>query len=131
MTTKQSASARMVLEVRDGEENPFWTIEALGEQLGSLGYSLSQAGITIRRPAYNASSAQLKGFWDNIPAEHRDILYHFLAAEKYQQQIFQYVAVLLPKLYAASDGDIEALASIKDELTALAQAHQTEWDHHD
>lgn len=128
MTSKQSASARMVLEVRDGEENPFWTIEALGEQIGSLGYCLSQAGITINRPPYNASTEQAKEFWDSIPSEHRDILYHFLAAEKYQQQIFQYVAALLPKLYAASDGDTEALASIKDELTALAQAHQEKWD---
>lgn len=126
MSNKQSASARMVMEVRDGKENPFWTIEALGEQLGSVRHELAGMGHPIPIPTFYAQT-KTPEFWEGITQD-KGLIYHFLAVEEYQQKVFQYMAALLPKLYAASDGDEEALASIKQELTNLANEHQRKWD---
>jgi hypothetical protein len=106
----QSASARFVLEVRDGKENPFWTNEAIGEHIGNLWYLIHTLGIDL-------------GDKDKVgtPA------YHLRVIEKYHGKEFQYFAALLPDVYDASD-DEKALPKMHDRLTQLANEHQAEWE---
>lgn len=112
----QSASARMVLEVRDGTENPFWTNEALGEHVGSLQYAL---GELVAK--YGLTQGDGKPDWL------KEVYYHLKAINDYQQNEFQYFAALLPDVYDASDNP-DAVAAMHDRLTKLAQDHQTEWE---
>lgn len=97
-----SASARFVREVMEGKRNPFHTLEAARENIGSAQYSLSQ------------------GQFDRIK-------YNLDGADRYLAEMFQYFAALLPDVYHASDGDEAATGRMRDELTRLITRHEREW----
>lgn len=100
MKTK-SSSARFVREVAEGR-NPFHTLEAARENIGSASYSLSQ------------------GKMDRVK-------YHLDGVDRYLEEMFQYFAALLPDVYHASDGDEAATGRMRQELAKLAARHEREW----
>lgn len=77
-----SYSEDMLKKIEQGQENPFWTIEALGEHAGSLQYVMGQG-----------NQEQMK--------------YHLHAIQDYSQKLFQVMAALLPELYESSEGERE------------------------
>jgi hypothetical protein len=77
--TELTPDQQIALQAREGDENLFWIIEALNEQIGSLSYSI-HSGIG----------------GDEL------VEYHLRAVGRYGEMIFQAAAVLLPDLYKAS-----------------------------
>ncbi len=117
----RSYSAQLCEEVRDGQENPFWTIEALGEHVQACWGALGKMGIPVWK---NVDSRPL----ERPNGEIGSITYHLKAIDEYHQKILNVVAALLPDLYAAAKGDEAALERIRSPLTLLADEYQQQWE---
>jgi hypothetical protein len=117
---EQSASARMVLEISEGKENPFHTLEALREHTGMLWTILAKTGVNVRDDS-DVYMRRPKG----KPGE---MVYHLRAVDEYAAKVFQYFAALEHDLYLASDGDKEAFKRMQQRLRIIAEKHQKDWD---
>lgn len=116
----KSYSAECVEKVRDGEENPFWTIEAIGEHVQACWGALGRMGINVLD-----DTDKIKGRPKGQPG---DIVYHLRAIDEYQQKVWNVVSALLPDIKRMSEGETIALNKLKLELTQLAERHQREWE---
>ena len=117
----KSFSAKTVEAVRDGEENPFWTIEAIGEHVGACWGALAKMGIKVWEDRDDKRLVRERG-------EVGSITYHLRAIDEYQQSVFNAIAALLPDIKRMSEGETTALNKLKLELTQLAERHQREWE---
>lgn len=114
----KSYNAELSEKIAAGEENLFWALEAAGEQIGSTWGALHRDGYTWPERKYVGQSAGQPG----------EVIYHLSAVEMYVQDILNQAAALLPDLYAASEGDMEALARMRPVLEKLARWHQERWE---
>ena len=116
----QSPSAKMVMEITEGKENPFWTIEALQENLGMVWTKLAENGIDV----WDRSGT----FLTRPKGKPGELIYYLNAVDEYAQKIFQHFAALDHDVYKASDGDEEAFKRMQQRLAIIAARHQKEWE---
>lgn len=112
MTNYTSHSAKILIAIRDNESNPFATLEALYEHLGSLRYQFRLLGVGMPLP---------KDVKPNTPE------YHLVAAEEAAKRALDAFSALLPEIYDASEGDDQALASQYQHLTELANKDERKY----
>lgn len=120
----KAPTALMIEQVRDGVMNPFKTLQTLSEHLSNLGFELNEFGIKIEYPEGDTTTAQKNAWLQSQPKEHQQILYHYLASVEQEDILFKYLQVLYPVMHAAANGDEEALKSMQENLSAMAEAHQ-------
>lgn len=113
----KSHSASYIQQIIDGAENPFHTIEALGQHVGMCWHVLAHDGIEVWE-------ADEKGHKHRPKGTPGTMVYHLRAIDTYQSNLFQAMAALLPELYSASEGDIEALSRVKTWLEELRDFHE-------
>jgi hypothetical protein len=110
----------MVLEIADGKENPFWTLEATQECLQALWGELANTGIDV----WDSSEGYLKRPKGKVGS----MTYYLSAVDEKVGRLFQYFAALEHDLYLASDGDKEAFKRMQQRLRIIAKKHQKEWE---
>ena len=96
----KSYSAEYIQQLLDGEENPFWTLEALGEQANACWGALAKMGIEVIDPTPEGQRQALRPRGN--PGE---IIYHLRAVEEYQKKLWNAFAALLPDILDFSDGE--------------------------
>jgi hypothetical protein len=117
----ESHSAYLCRLIAGGDENPFHTLEAQGENIQMCWVALAKQGIEVWERAEMVLPKRPQG----KPGE---LVYHLRAAEEYNHKMLNVFSALLPDLKAASEGDIDALARIRPQLEELAKQHQERWD---
>jgi hypothetical protein len=118
----KSHNAKLCEKIRDGEENPFWTVEALGEHVQACWGALAEMGFDVwKRDEAGRATGRPDG-------EVGSIIYHLKAVNEYEQRVFNYMAALLPDLYRMSEGETVGLNKLKLELEELAKRHQRAWE---
>lgn len=117
----ESYSAYLCRLIASGDENPFWTIEAQGENIQMCWVALAKQGVEVWERTENRSPKRPQG----TPGE---LVYHLRAVDEYNHKMLNAFSALLPDLKAASEGDMDALARIRPQLEALAKHHQERWD---
>lgn len=119
---KQSPDAKILHRIAEAKENPFHTMEAISEHIGVLWGWFHKNGYEI--PQIEHGRRKAKGTVGDYDHE-------ILVIERYLQDLLNAFSALLPELYLASNGDMEALARIKPELLKLAERQQKRWELYD
>jgi hypothetical protein len=121
MTELTSSRAKYVDDVLNGVENPFATLEALGEHVQMLWMKLGESGVNVWETDERGALHRPKGH----PGE---MVYHLNAVDQYRYELLNGFSALLPELHDASEGDQYALELIRSpELTSLRDRHEREW----
>lgn len=120
MAEYSSPNAQYVDAVLRREENPFATVEALGEHIGMLWGILAKTGVEVWEQDEKGHKQRPKG----KPGE---AVYHLRAVDNYQQKLTNAMGALMPDLSKADEADDEAFARIETELIALRDRHEQRW----
>jgi hypothetical protein len=116
----QSFSEKYVLDVAEGKENPFYTFEALQENLQAIWGVLAKAGENVWDDS--------EGYLQRPKGEVGSLIYHLSAVDNYASRLFSGFAALEPDVYAASEGEEEAFERMQKRLHILAKRHAREWE---
>lgn len=117
----ESSSARFVAEVLEGSENPFWTLEAMGENMNQIYTELHKLGMDI---------GSIENGRRTLPSgQSKRLMEHLQAVSDYEQKLFNYFAALLPAVYQFSDhADEQPMdADERQHLRELIRYHESKW----
>lgn len=114
----ESHNAKLCQSIADGENNPFWTIEAVQEHINMLWSWYRKQGYEV--PPIENGKRQVIGSTGDFDHE-------LVVIGGYVQNILDMLSALMPDLYKASDGDTEALSRLEPFLKDMRDRHESRW----
>ena len=130
----KSHSAKLVESVARGDENPFWTHEAISEHFGMILSALIKAGYAVpssddfNRHASHVEACKALGYQTG------DLVFEIAVIQDYTRRLFQVDAALMPDVMEASEvgvsEDPRLWEELRSRLAEIAELHQAEWEDH-
>ena len=117
----KSYGSGYVRAVADGEENPFWTLEALQEHVQMLWGILAKQGVEIWENGKRGG--------ERPKGEVGTAVYHLRAVDDYSKKLFEGFAALEHVLYRASDDNVNPAEqdALKQDLEQRARKYEEYW----